>query len=137
MILGRETSYIGVLVDDLVQRGVDEPYRLFTSRSEFRLTVRQDNALARLAPVAERLGLYDANEQARANSRLGSEREARTLADGTTVRPEQVAELLQAAASAPITQPVRAVELARRQGIGLDAVLARAGVGDDLPRRRC
>ncbi len=134
LVLGRETSYVGVLVDDLVSRGVDEPYRLFTSRSEFRLTVRQDNALARLAPIAERLGIYDASESAHASSRLGSEREARTLAEGTVVRPEQVAELLEAVASAPITQPVRAVELARRQGIGLAAVLARAGVGGHLPR---
>src|SRR5215469_8609243 len=59
LVLGRETSYIGVLIDDLVTRGVDEPYRLFTSRSEFRLTVRQDNALARLAPTAKSLGLYE------------------------------------------------------------------------------
>ena len=64
LILGRETSYIGVLVDDLVTCGVDEPYRLFTSRSEFRLTVRQDNALHRLGPVARELGLYNERESA-------------------------------------------------------------------------
>ena len=64
VILGRETSYIGVLVDDLVSRGVDEPYRLFTSRSEFRLTVRQENALERLGPLAESLGLLNDEERA-------------------------------------------------------------------------
>src|SRR5579884_84417 len=73
VVLGRETSYIGVLIDDLVTRGVDEPYRLFTSRSEFRLTVRQDNALRRLAPIAMDLGVYDDSERAVIERRFADE----------------------------------------------------------------
>jgi tRNA uridine 5-carboxymethylaminomethyl modification enzyme len=133
LILGRETSYIGVLVDDLVTRGVDEPYRLFTSRSEFRLTVRQDNALRRLAPIALGLGMFDASEAAAAGRRLEDEDRAHELAARTSVRPEQVDELLAAAGSSPLPHPVRLAEVARRQGISLLDLFAAAGVGGDLP----
>ena len=68
-MLGRETSYIGVLIDDLVTRGVDEPYRLFTSRSEFRLTVRQDNALRRLGPIGLDLGIYNHSQKRKRSTR--------------------------------------------------------------------
>jgi tRNA uridine 5-carboxymethylaminomethyl modification enzyme len=134
VILGRETSYIGVLVDDLVTRGVDEPYRLFTSRSEFRLTVRQDNALRRLGSLASTLDLYTAPERAIFERRLSDEDAARCLADETSVRPETVVALLREAESAPLSQAVKLVELARRPQLSLDALFGAAGIGAGLSR---
>ena len=133
LVLGRETSYVGVLVDDLTTRGVDEPYRLFTSRSEFRLTVRQDNALRRLAAVGAELGLYDDGELALIGERFAAEDEARELAERTSVRPEQAEALLAAAGSAPLAHSVKMVDVARRQGVALRALFDAAGVGAELP----
>ena len=132
VILGRETSYIGVLVDDLVTRGVDEPYRLFTSRSEFRLTVRQDNALRRLAPTAIELGMFDAREQRVVETRFAREVELERRARETALSPAQANTVLERASSAPIRQPTRVAELARRHGVTLGDLLRASDPSSDL-----
>lgn len=129
--VGRDLAFIGVLVDDLVSRGVDEPYRLFTSRSEFRLLLRQDNALRRLLPLAERLGVLTDEERRSADRRLRREEDVLDLGHRTPIDPSRANPILLNAESSVVSETQPVASLARRPGVSIQALLAATGLNVD------
>ncbi|MGB3645058.1 MAG: tRNA uridine-5-carboxymethylaminomethyl(34) synthesis enzyme MnmG [Mesorhizobium sp.] len=93
VVLSRTEAYIGVMIDDLVSRGISEPYRMFTSRAEFRLSLRADNADERLMPMAEELGMVSAERSVRFAQQMQRLESARRLAKGITLTPSAAARL--------------------------------------------
>lgn len=125
-VLTRKDAYIGVLIDDLITKGTDEPYRMFTSRAEYRITLRQDSAAERLTPLSYDLGLAS-EERMRTLNKFKSQRDMVLKAlDKYAIRPEEVNPYLESIDSNPIKQQVKLSSILTRPNVEVSELIKRS-----------
>ncbi len=122
-ILSRSEAYIGVLIDDLITKGTQEPYRMFTSRAEYRILLRQDNADVRLTPIAFELGLQDQEAMDRVNRKINAAKELIGALRKEGVSPEVANPVLDLVGSSPLSQQVKLASVLTRPHVTMEHVL--------------
>jgi len=130
ILLGRSQAYLGVMIDDLITREIDEPYRLHTSRAEYRLLLRQDNADLRLSHLAEKVGLASIERLNSVRNKNCSINEVFNWLQHTKLTPEDAAEILTAVGSSELKETTSALNLVKRPKVSINAIRKACGMPD-------
>ena len=127
LILTRDEAYIGVLIDDLITKGTNEPYRMFTSRAEYRMLLRQDNADLRLTPISHAMGLASDERMKQVERKIDGTKEVIEFFRKTSVEPQEINGLLTDKGSAKLSQKVKLESIIKRPHITLKDVAKASG----------